>query len=303
MSEEKKTAFIFPAFAHEYPDNPFGGSRDFEHIFHLFLKQASRDIDEDLINFNSVSNNFLEEEVRTQYITYLYSCSLSEYFKRKGISPCFTTGYSMGIYSSLFHSGVISFTDGLLLIRSAYNVIKKVTCDGKFGMCSVVGLSRKDITEVIQSHGLEVGITNQNSQYAFVLSGTLKDILVLTDVVKAEGALHTNLFKVKLPYHSTILNETGEGFSQLIKSIRFNNPATKIVSLIDQRIMNDPEDLKIEVVNNLFTPLNWYETQLELEKLGVNVFVECGFGDGLVKNARFIDGDFKFYRALDYLRI
>ena len=88
MSEEKKSAFIFPAFAHEYPDDPFGGFEDFGHIFQLFLKQASKDVDEDLINFNSVSNNFLEDEIRTQYITYIYSCSLSEYFKEKGVLSC-----------------------------------------------------------------------------------------------------------------------------------------------------------------------------------------------------------------------
>ena len=302
MSEEKKTAFIFPAFAHEYPDDLFGGSGDFEHIFYLFLKQASSEVDLDLNNFNSVLNNFLEDEVRTQYITYLYSCSLSKYFKKKGISPCFTAGYSMGIYSSLFHSEVTSFNAGLLLIRSAYHAIKSITGDGNFGMCSVIGLSRKDITELIQSHELEVGITNQNSQYAFVLSGTLKDIMILTDIAKAEGALHTHLLKVMLPYHSTILNETKESFSEFINSIHFNPPSTSIISLIDQRIVYEPEDLKKEVVNNLFTPLNWYKTQLELQNAGVNLFIECGFGNGLVKNARFIDGDFKFYSALDYLR-
>jgi [acyl-carrier-protein] S-malonyltransferase len=302
LSEEKKSAFIFPAFAHDYPDDPFSGLKDFENIFHCFLKQAARDVDEDLIIFNSVSKNFLEDEVRTQYITYIYSCALSENFKRNGISPCFTAGYSMGIYSSLFHSGVISFIDGLLLIRSAYHAIKKVTGDGKFGMCSVIGLSREDISDVIQSQVLEVGITNQNSQYAFVLSGTLKDIVVLTDLVIAEGALHTHLLKVMLPYHSTILNETKEIFIEFIKSIHFNNPSTKIISLIDQRIINDPEDLKIEVINNLFTPLNWYKTQLELQRMGLNLFIECGFGNGLVKNAKFIEGNYKFYSAANYLR-
>jgi len=53
---------------------------------------------------------------------------------------------------------------------------------------------------------------------------------------------------------------------------------------------------------NLFTPLNWYNTQLELAKLGVNVFVECGLGDGLTRNARFIEGDFRFYSALDFMK-
>ena len=129
MSEEKKSALIFPAFAHEYPSDPFGRFRGFEDIFTFFLDQASRDVDTDLLAFDFVSNNFLEDEIRTQYITYIYSCSLSEYFKRNNLTPCYTAGYSMGIYSSLFHSGVIGFSDGLLLIRSAYHAFKKITGD------------------------------------------------------------------------------------------------------------------------------------------------------------------------------
>ena len=64
-----------------------------------------------------------------------------------------------------------------------------------------------------------------------------------------------------------------------------------IVSLIDQELLLEESALKQEVVRNLYTPLNWYETQLYLQELGVNRFIECGSGRGLVKNARFIEGD------------
>jgi malonyl CoA-acyl carrier protein transacylase len=64
-----------------------------------------------------------------------------------------------------------------------------------------------------------------------------------------------------------------------------------IVSLVDQEILLEEDLLKQEVVRNLFTPLNWYQTQLYLQELGVNRFIECGSGKGLVKNARFIEGD------------
>lgn len=302
MSEEKKSALIFPAFAHEYPADPFGGIHDLEVRFNSLLDQASRDVDPGLLSLDFVSNDFLDNELRTQYVTYIYSCSLSDHFKSKGLSACYTAGYSMGIYSSLYHSGVTTFIDGLLLIRAAYLAIKKITRDRKFGMCSIIGLSRQDISELIQGHGLEVGITNQNSEYAFVLSGTQKDILTLTELSKAEGALHTHLLKVMLPYHSTLLNATGENFREFIGTIPFNSSSARIISLRDQRLMEHPDDLKEEVISNLFTPLNWYLTQLALEKLGVNVFIETGFGNGLAKNSKFIEGNYKFHTAMGYLK-
>ena len=54
---------------------------------------------------------------------------------------------------------------------------------------------------------------------------------------------------------------------------------------------------KNETVRNLFTSLNWYKTQLYLQELGVKRFVECGSGKGIMKNARFIEGDAVFLTA------
>jgi [acyl-carrier-protein] S-malonyltransferase len=297
-----KSAFIFPAFPHEYPADPFKGFPDMEEIFYFYLKEAAECIDPDLSGFNFITNNFLDSEVKTQYLTYIHSCTLSEYFKRNGLSPFFSAGYSMGIYASLCHSGAISFTDGLWLIRSAYDAIKLITGDEEFGMCSIIGLSREDIMEIIRSVSSEAVISNQNSGFAFVLSGRLSEIHELINKAKTEGALHTHLLKVNLPYHSTFLNETRKVFREMIKPVIFRKADTGIISLIDRRIMNEPADLKKEVTENLFSPLNWYKTQLELAKLGVNVFVECGLGDGLAKNARFIEGDYKFYSALDFMK-
>jgi hypothetical protein len=56
------------------------------------------------------------------------------------------------------------------------------------------------------------------------------------------------------------------------------------------------------VVKNLFTPLNWFRTQSELIKSGINLFIECGMGKNLVKNSKFIEGDYKFYSVCDYLK-
>ena len=40
--------------------------------------------------------------------------------------------------------------------------------------------------------------------------------------------------------------------------------------------------------------MNWYKTQLFLQHHGVSVFIECGIGKGLTKNAKFIEGDAVF---------
>jgi [acyl-carrier-protein] S-malonyltransferase len=301
LSLQINSSFIFPAFINEYSENPFEGSPELLDRFRLLLNESSFLADQGLAEFDFISNNFLSDELRTQCLTYIYSCSVADILSRKGVIPAYSAGYSIGIYAALVQANALSFSDGLFLVRQAYETITRIVSGRKYGMCSIIGLNREDINGLISSHFLGVEITNQNSEFAFVLSGLHEDILRLLNAAVQEGALHTHLLNVSLPYHSSFLKESRHSFGDFVGKISFTPPQTNIISLIDQHILKDPTDIREEVVKNLFTPLNWYRTQSDLVKSGINLFVECGMGKNLVKNSKFIEGDYKFYSAHDYL--
>jgi [acyl-carrier-protein] S-malonyltransferase len=169
-------------------------------------------------------------------------------------------------------------------------------------MCSIIGLNRADIKSLILGDDFQVEITNQNSAFAFVISGVHSDILNLQQAATAEGALHTHLLNVSLPYHSAFLKDSKNEFSEFIETIRFEKPRTKIISLVDQQILEEQGAIKDEVIKNLFTPLNWYQTQIEMLRSGVNLLVECGPGKNLVKNAKFIEGEYQFLTITGFLK-
>jgi [acyl-carrier-protein] S-malonyltransferase len=288
---QKKLAFVFPPFASDYPEDPFSNLSGFNDHFRKFLSRAAEFADPELIRFDYTANPFLEDELKTQYIAYIQACSLISWFREKGIIPGYSAGYSMGIYAALYQSEVISFLDGLVLIRQAYKEIRKVIPDGGYGMCVIIGFNRDDIEELTRKENLDLHIAIQNSVCSFSISGQSEDLVRFTESAQKEGALNTRILKVSIPYHSTFLRDTGTGFSEFIAQMPFRMPKMPIVSLVDQEILLEEDLLKQEVVRNLFTPLNWYQTQLYLQELGVKRFIECGSGKGLVKNARFIEGD------------
>jgi [acyl-carrier-protein] S-malonyltransferase len=302
LIQQSKTAFIFPAFIHENPENPYGGSGELYHHFLDLVTVAASLIDSDPEEFDFVLHPFLWDELKTQYLTYIYSCAVADILEGKKMIASFSAGYSMGIYAAIVHARVVTFTDGLLLIKKAYEIIRNIVYDKKYAMCSIIGLSRDDINNLIHSLNLRVEITNQNSGFAFVLSGFHDEILNLLIAATAEGALHTHLLNVSFPYHSDLLKETKQVFRDFIETIRFAKPQTKLISLVDQHILEDTATVKEEIIRNLYTPLNWYKTQSELLRSGVNLFVECGPGKNLVKNSKFIEGEFKFYTACEYLK-
>jgi [acyl-carrier-protein] S-malonyltransferase len=302
LTQHKQTAFIFPAFINEYPENPFNGLQELQNRFKYLLTEASSLVDPDLGGFNFVSNHFLWDELKTQYLTYIYSCAVADVLCNNKFIPVYSAGYSMGLYAALIHAQVVTFAEGLLMIRKAYQTIRNVVQDKKHGMCSIIGLSRDDINSLILSEDLQVEITNQNSSFAFVISGVHSDILGLLKAATAEGALHTHLLNVSLPYHSTFLSDTKNEFSEFTETIRFKKSQTKIISLVDQQILTDPSMIKEEIIRNLYTPLNWYQTQSELLRRGVNLLIECGPGKNLIKNSKFIEGEYQFLTLTGFLK-
>ncbi len=291
---EKSLAFVFPAFANEYPDDPFHHLTGFAKYFEKCLQQAAELVSPDLAEFNFKTRTFLDDELKTQFITYIFSCALSSYFKDRGISSAYSAGYSMGIYAAFFHSDIVSFQNGLKLIYRAYKSIRTVTSNAKFSMGTVIGLSRDDVLGIIEQTGSHVEITNQNNVCSFVLGGIEEDIRKLLDFAKSEGALSTNVIPVSGPYHTSYINPPGADHQMIMRGIQFNNPAVPVVSLIDQKILKGEQSLRDEIIRNLYTPMNWFKTQLYIQHLGVSGFIECGIGKGLTKNAKFIEGDAVF---------
>lgn len=291
---EKSLAFIFPAFVSEYADDPVHHLSGFAEYFHKSLHQAAGLVSRDLANFNFRTNTFLEDELKTQFITYIYSCALSSYLKDKGITSDYCAGYSMGIYAALFHAEVVSFRDGLELISRAFRSIQSVTRCAPFSMGTIIGLNREDVLQILKQTGNHVEITNQNSICSFVLGGPEEDINKTLEMAKSEGALSTRVIPVSDPYHTTYINPPGADHRMIMNGMHFNDPAIPVVSLIDRKIIRDEQSLHDEVIRNLYTPMNWYKTQLFLQEKGVTVFIECGAGKGLSKNSRFIEGDAVF---------
>jgi len=288
-----KTVFIFPAFVRDYQDDKSPSIGNFTDHFNHLLDIASRVVDPELTHFDSQQKNFLDHELRTQYIAYIYGCTISEILQQQGIHPDYLCGYSMGIYAALTQGDAISFTDGLLLIRRAFQEISYTTMTGRFGMAGIIGLTESDILEILIPFP-ELEITNQNSPYSFVLSGRQSDLEKALEIAINEGAFHARMLNVTVPYHSHLLKSAALQFAKFVYTLDIRPLKIPVVSVLTQEILQSPEDIKTELVENLYKHFNWLKTQLNLLNIGVTRFIECGPGKSLKKNTRFIEGDYQF---------
>ena len=297
-----KTAHLFPAFVPEYlgiETNAIG-----QPLLSQKLEKASGILDCNLTDFDINSHNYLDDPLKSQYITYIMSCCVSDILRKNQKIPDYVSAFSMGIYAALYHCKAIGFETGLRMIQSAYNCIEEHLPEEKTGMCVIGGLSFDDVNGIMRSFVDKVSIINQNSEFSFILSGHRTALMRILDHAITDGALQTRMLPVTHPYHSPILKEASEDFASRIKDMEVNDSIYPLISAMNQNIIMTKEDIIQEVVSNIYQPFKWWKTFKYMLSEKVNVFIECGAGESLFKVAKFIEGDFKVYnlkKLLNYL--
>ncbi|MFO7614884.1 MAG: acyltransferase domain-containing protein [Bacteroidales bacterium] len=251
-------------------------------------------MDTDLTRFDFLENNFLDDELKSQYISYIYSCTVANILQKRGIKPLFVTGYSMGIYGALYYCGAYGFEDGLKLVKHAWEMIIEATQEGEYGMGMIVGLSEKDILGIIGNDN-RVMICNRNNPHTYIISGGKGSVTRVLSAAAAEGALRANPLPVTKPYHTEMLSKAVPGFSAWVEKMPVKNPDYPYMSSLSQRALVSADDLKQELTGNLSRRMNWLETMNVLIEKGTESFFECGAGDGMTRNFRFIDGAVKAF--------
>jgi len=291
-----RTAIIFPAFSAEYTGREIEALKPMTGSFFSYLAQASRRLNLDLNSFDVLTNNFLDDEEKSQYISYCYSCAVADILKERNVSPAYVSGYSMGIYAAFYYCGAYSFVGGLDLVHKAWNLISENSGDYAYGMGMIVGLTEEDIIELIgDNSGVE--ITNRNNPHTYIISGELATIQDLLDRAREEGALRTSILPASKPYHTRMLLGAVPAFSARIKEVSLLSPSLLYISSLDQHILSNIDDLEKELLHNLYHRMDWYKTMQSLINRGVDTFFECGAGDGLTRNFRFIDRTVKALSA------
>ena len=295
-----KIIFVFPAFANDYSEFHHFQCPDFLSCFKSLVEDASSFIDDQLKDFHPLRNNFLEDELRNQYMSYIFGCTIAEMLREKKVIPDCIAGLSMGLYAALQTSGAFSFRDGLLLIRQAYLEIDKINSGLEFSMGNVIGLNQSDIVQLIKNIDRDTQISNQMAEFSFVISGRKTSVVTILEQAREEGALHTRLLNATAPYHSFFLKDTRKTFEPFVRNLGVRPSSVSLVSVIDQGTIRTSEQIIREIVRNLYQPFNWFNTQRKLQETAGSVLIECGVSRNLSKNSKFIPGQASFFSAVDY---
>ena len=199
-----------------------------------------------------------------------------------GSTPKVMAGHSLGEYSALVASGVISFKDAVPLVRFRAEAMQSAVPVGTGGMAAILGLDDAIVIQVCAeasaASGGVVEAVNFNAPGQVVIAGVSDAVTKACELLKAAGAKRALPLPVSAPFHSSLLQPASEKLKGYLANIEFKAPTIAVINNVDVEILNDPIAIKDALVRQAAKPVRWQETIQAMASQGITQVVECGPG-------------------------
>jgi [acyl-carrier-protein] S-malonyltransferase len=199
-----------------------------------------------------------------------------------GLAPKVMAGHSLGEYSALVASGVISFKDAVPLVRFRAEAMQSAVPVGTGGMAAILGLDDATVirvcAEASTASGGVVEAVNFNAPGQVVIAGASAAVTKACELLKAAGAKRALPLPVSAPFHSSLLQPASEKLKGYLANIEFKVPTIAVINNVDVEILNDPAAIKDALVRQAAKPVRWQETIQAMAAQGITQVVECGPG-------------------------
>ena len=201
--------------------------------------------------------------------------------------PYLMAGHSLGEYTALAASGVLSVMDTALLVQERGELMQNA-CDSNPGtMAAVLGLDEMVLQEIVRDSG--VYISNINTQEQIVISGEKIAVARAMDMANARGAKKVIPLKVGGAFHSGLMEPAKAGLLEFIDGLKFNDPEVPIVGNCTGNPLQTGDEIKGELITQISGCVQWKKSVDFMIKSGVTNFLEIGPGRALGGMVKKID--------------
>ena len=198
----------------------------------------------------------------------------AEFLGNRTPAPAAVAGHSLGEYTSLVVAGVISYADGLKLVRERGRLMHQASLDRPGSMAAVLGLAEDVLEHICAETGVE--LANINSDDQIVISGEKIAVARAMDLATARGARKTVPLSVSGAFHSSLMGQAQEGLTEAVQSVEFHDPLVPIIANVSGEPLMTGEQIRTELISGLCHCVQWRNSVRFMVDSGVSQFVEFG---------------------------
>lgn len=198
-------------------------------------------------------------------------------------------GHSLGELSALAASGALTFTDGLRLVRTRGQLMKRAGELAPGSMAAILNLDIPALEKVCAEasrEGESVQVANDNCPGQVVISGAKPAVERAMELAKAAGAKRALPLAVSIAAHSVLMNSIQPEWDAAVDAAAINDASTPIFGNVAARALVRADELRSDIRAQMQSRVRWTESALGMIGSGVRHFVEVGNGSvlgGLVK--------------------
>ena len=214
-----------------------------------------------------------------------------------GAEPAVLAGHSLGEYSALVASGVLTLAQAAPLVRFRAQAMQQAVPVGMGAMAAILGMDAERVkagcaeaTAAFGPGSVEiVEAVNFNDPMQTVIAGSKAAVDKACETLKANGAKRALPLPVSAPFHSSLMQPAAEALRERLATLELGEPRIPVINNIDVAIETDSGRIRSALVRQAAGPVRWVESVRALKARGVVAVVECGPGRVLAGMAKRIE--------------
>lgn len=227
---------------------------------------------------------------------------VAEKLRAAGIQPQYAAGHSLGEYGALVLAGVMSFGDAVSIVHKRGLYMNEAVPAGQGAMAAILGMELEAlnaVTKQVSAAGDAVQVANVNCPGQIVISGTKEGVDKAIIAAKEAGAKRAIPLVVSGPFHSELMRPSSEKLKAVLAEITLSAPEIPVIGNVMAKELKDVSAIQQELVEQVYSAVQWEASMREMIAQGVDVFIECGPGKVLSGLLKKIDRSVAAYCVYD----
>ncbi len=236
----------------------------------------------------------LNDTIHTQPALYVHSVASWRTFALhdRDFRPATVAGHSLGELSALTASGALSFSDGLRLVRTRGELMKRAGELNPGGMAAILGVDIPTLDRVCAEASTAeetVQVANDNCPGQVVISGHKPALERAMAGAKAAGAKRAMPLAVSIAAHSPLMASIQQEWDAAVDGCAVEKPVIPVVGNVHARPMLTADELRADIKAQMQSRVRWTESVQLMQMNGIQAYVEAGSGEVLLGMIKRID--------------
>ena len=242
----------------------------------------------------------LSQTKNTQIAIFTMSMAIVELLKKENIEANISAGLSLGEYSGLCYSNMISLEDASKIVAQRGKLMNDLVPEGNWAMAAVLGLEDEDVEKLCKSIDKGFAVpANYNCPGQVAVSGDEEGIASIIEKAPEFGAKRIIRLNTSGPFHTEKLEKASQELRKELDKYEFKITNKKVIKNLDAQEYTEADDIKDILAKHVMSPVRFSKSVQNMIEQGVDAFIEIGPGKVLSGFVKKINRDVKIYNIQD----